>query len=39
MDFDESTWSKDVKIVMKVCNENNIPVYAERSRSGNGCHL
>lgn len=24
---------------MKVCNENNIPVYAERSRSGSGCHL
>ena len=39
MDFDESTWSKDVKIVMKICYEKNIPVYAERSRSGNGCHL
>nr|WP_312578922.1 DEAD/DEAH box helicase family protein [Sedimentibacter sp.] len=39
MDFDESTWSKDVKIVMKICYEMNIPVYAERSRSGNGCHL
>ncbi len=39
MDFDESTWNKDVKIVSKVCNENNISAYAERSRSGNGCHL
>lgn len=39
MDFDESTWYEDVKVVMKVCNENNISVYAERSRSGKGCHL
>jgi len=39
MDFDKSTWGEDVKVVMKVCNKNNIPVYAERSRSGNGCHL
>lgn len=39
MDFDESTWGEDIKVVMKVCNKNNIPVYAERSRSGNGSHL
>lgn len=39
MDFDESTWGEDIKVVMKVCYENNIPVYAERSRSGEGCHL
>ena len=39
MDFDESTWGEDIKVVMKVCNKNNIPVYAERSRSGDGCHL
>lgn len=39
MDFDESTWNEDVKIVMKICSEKNVPVYAERSRSGNGCHL
>ena len=39
IDFDESTWSEDVKVVMKTCKENNIPVYAERSRSGDGCHL
>ena len=39
MDFDESTWSKDIKTVIRICNENNIPTYAERSRSGNGCHL
>ncbi len=39
MDFDESTWGEDIKVVIKVCNDNNIPVYAERSRSGEGCHL
>ena len=39
MDFDESTWGEDVIVVMKVCHDNNIPVYAERSRSGEGCHL
>lgn len=39
MDFDESTWAEDIKVVIKVCKENNIPVYAERSRSGDGCHL
>ncbi|HZK61828.1 MAG TPA: DEAD/DEAH box helicase family protein, partial [Anaerovoracaceae bacterium] len=39
MDFDESTWREDFKVIMKVCNDNIIPVYAERSRSGGGCHL
>lgn len=39
IDFDDSSWSEDVKVVMKTCKENNIPVYAERSRSGDGCHL
>lgn len=39
MDFDESTWKKDIKTVIEICDENNIPVYTERSRSGNGCHL
>lgn len=39
MDFDESTWGNDIRVVIKVCNDNNIPVYAERSRSGEGCHL
>ena len=28
IDFDETTWSEDVKVVMKICKENNIPVYA-----------
>lgn len=39
MDFDESTWGEDIKVIMSVSNNNNIPVYAERSRSGEGCHL
>jgi len=39
MDFDESTWNEDVKTITRICNDNNIPVYIERSRSGNGCHL
>ena len=39
MDFDESTWGDDIKVVIKVCKDNSIPVYAERSRSGKGCHL
>lgn len=29
MDFDESTWGEDIKIVVKVNHDNNIPVYAE----------
>ncbi len=39
IDFDESTWGEDVKVVMSICNDYCIPVYAERSRSGQGCHL
>jgi len=39
MDFDEATWKDDIAVVRSVCYANNIPVYAERSRSGEGCHL
>lgn len=39
IDFDESTWNEDIKIILKICSEYCIPVYAERSRSGDGCHL
>ncbi|MBR0575058.1 DEAD/DEAH box helicase family protein [Proteiniclasticum sp. BAD-10] len=39
MDFDESTWKEEVRAVQEVCRQFQIPVYAERSRSGNGCHL
>ena len=39
MDFDKVTWIEDVKLIRELCTELKIPVYAERSRSGNGCHL
>lgn len=39
IDFDEETWKEDVKIISGICKINNIPIYIERSRSGNGCHL
>lgn len=39
IDFDKSTWKDDVKSVREVCAELGYPVYAERSQSGNGCHL
>ena len=38
MDFDGKEWQKDVSVIRKVCNEFNIPVAVERSRSGNGGH-
>lgn len=39
MDFDESKWEEDISTMREICKKNNIPVYAERSRSGKGCHL
>lgn len=39
MDFDESSWMEDVKVISSVCNIHNIPMVVERSRSGNGCHI
>ena len=39
MDFDEATWKDDIAEIRSLCYANNIPVYAERSRSGEGCHL
>ncbi len=38
MDFDEADWQKDVSAVRDVCNEFEIPIAVERSRSGAGCH-
>ena len=38
MDFDEEDWLKDVSAVRDVCNEFEIPLAVERSRSGVGCH-
>jgi hypothetical protein len=39
IDFDEADWQTDVSMIRDVCNEFNIPVAAERSRSGNGGHM
>ena len=39
MDFDEASWKDDSTIIRNICTENEIPVYVERSRSGEGCHL
>jgi hypothetical protein len=38
MDFDEADWGKDVSALRDVCNELEIPIAVERSRSGDGCH-
>jgi superfamily II DNA or RNA helicase len=38
MDFDEADWLKDVSAVRDVCNEFEIPLAIERSRSGVGGH-
>lgn len=38
LDFDKEEWKKDVSAFRHVCQELNIPIAVERSRSGNGCH-
>ena len=38
VDFDKDNWQTDVSAFRKTCNEKNISVYVERSRSGNGAH-
>ncbi len=38
MDFDEGDWQKDISILRDVCQEFDISVVIERSRSGNGGH-
>ncbi|MFQ5628426.1 MAG: DEAD/DEAH box helicase family protein, partial [bacterium] len=39
IDFDGPGWEDDCSAIRKTCNENNIPVAIERSRSGNGAHV
>lgn len=39
IDFDKKTYEKDVIEFWNICDELNIPVYVERSRSGNGAHV
>jgi superfamily II DNA or RNA helicase len=38
-DFDKENWIEESKKFVLACNEKNIPVYLERSRSGNGSHV
>ncbi len=39
IDFDDDGWQKDISVLRNVCSELNIPIAAERSRSGDGAHL
>lgn len=39
IDFDGERWQEDVQRLLQVCGKYNIPVYVERSRSGNGGHM
>lgn len=37
-DFDDEGWQQDISSLRQVCKKFNIPIYVERSRSGNGAH-
>lgn len=39
IDFDKKKWMEDVRAFLDTCQEENIPAYLERSRSGNGGHV
>jgi superfamily II DNA or RNA helicase len=39
MDFDDADWPSDIATVRELCNELDIPIAVERSRSGNGGHI
>ena len=39
LDFDESSWRRDVSMVVKTVRKLGLPVALERSRSGKGAHL
>lgn len=39
IDFDKSTWQEDITVIRSVCTKHSIPMYVERSRSGDGAHL
>ncbi len=38
-DFDKENWQKECRDFISHCETKNIPVYLERSRSGNGGHV
>lgn len=39
IDFDKKTYEKDVIAFWNTCDELDIPIYVEKSRSGNGAHV
>ena len=39
IDFDKKTYEKDVTAFWNTCDELNVPIYVEKSRSGNGAHV
>ena len=39
VDFDGDQFESDTKSFVQICKNENIPVYIERSRSGNGAHV
>ena len=39
IDFDKSTYEKDVISFWNLCDELDVPIYVEKSRSGNGAHV
>lgn len=39
IDFDKKTYEEDVSAFWNVCDELDIPIYVERSRSGKGAHV
>ena len=39
IDFDKDRWQPDIAAVRNTCRTLDVPVYIERSRSGNGGHL
>src|SRR3989442_450254 len=39
VDFDKSSWTKDVSAFVETCRHVGLPTAVERSRSGNGAHV
>ncbi|MFH1278917.1 MAG: DEAD/DEAH box helicase family protein [Candidatus Eisenbacteria bacterium] len=39
IDFDKGMWKEDVSAFIEICQETNMPVAVERSRSGDGAHV
>ncbi len=39
IDFDKKNYEQDVIAFWSTCDELNIPIYVEKSRSGNGAHI